>query len=89
MEFILECIGELLIEGFFELISNKKIKLIYRKLMLVTITLFYLFIICGLGIVAIKADELLAKIVLISATALLLFFLIKLWINIYKEKPLN
>lgn len=86
MEFIFEIIGTLFFEGCFYIVSNEKIKPLYRKLMLLVITLFYWLLIYGFVYIAIKVDIFLVKLIFIGTIFSFLYFLIKLWIKVYKKK---
>lgn len=87
MELLFEIIGTLSFEACFEIISNEKVKPIYRKLMLGVVTLFYSLLIYGFGYIAVKSEELIIKLFFIAIIVLLFFFLMRLWINVYKKKP--
>lgn len=86
MEFLFEIIGTLFFEACFEIISNQRVKPIYRKLILGVVTLFYSLLIYGFGYITVKSEELIIKLFFIVIIGLLLFFLIKLWINVYQKK---
>mgnify|MGYP003300306787 CR=1 FL=1 len=65
MEFIFEIIGTLFFEGCFYIISNDKIKMVYRKLVLLVITIFYLLLIYGFGCIVINVELLLIRFIFI------------------------
>lgn len=72
----------LLFDGCFDLISNEKISIAIRRIILGAITVCYLGLTVGITIV----DNLIVKTFLILVIALILRVLTKLWIKVCKNK---
>ncbi len=87
MELLLEFIFTIIFEGCFEVISNKKIKPSIRKVILLIISLFYLFLVIGIVLLAVKTPLVIGKIICIAVDIMIVFFIIKLWLKVLTEKP--
>ena len=84
MEIIFEALGEILLEGCFEIIKNKKNNIVIRALLLSGVTIIYSVLVIGSIILAIKATEIIAKIVLSIIGIIILAFLLKFYWRLYR-----
>ena len=87
MELLFEFIFTIIFEGCFEVISNEKIKPSIRKVILLIISLFYLFLVIGIVLLSVKTPLVIGKIIFIAVGIMIVFFLIKLWLKVFTEKP--
>lgn len=85
-EILFEILVTFLFEGCFEIISNKDINIVFRKILLAIVTIFYLFLICGFIALSINVRDIVIKIIFIGVIILISTFLIRLWRKIYKGK---
>ena len=85
MDMLLGIICAVLIDIAFALIRDENVKLIYRKLLLAIITVFYLILTYVLICLAIKVSELVATLAFSSIVLILLLYVIKLWKQVYKK----
>ncbi|MDY6228458.1 MAG: hypothetical protein SPH93_12500 [Clostridium sp.] len=86
MEVLLEFIFIIIFEGCFEVISNKKINPIIRRIVLLIVSLFYIFLVIGIGGLVVKVPLIIAKIIFIAVDIMIIFFIIKLWLKVYTVK---
>lgn len=86
MDLLLEILFIFLFDGCFEIISNKDVNIVLRKILLVVITIFYLCLILGFIYLSVNANEIVAKIFLIGVIILTTTILIRLWVKIYRDK---
>lgn len=86
MDLLLEILFTFLFEGCFEIIVDKNINIVFRKILLSIITVFYLGLILGFIYLSISISIILIKIIFIGVTILISTTLIRLWIRIYKDK---
>lgn len=89
MDFFLEVIFEFLLDYCFDIVNNEKIKPTIRKIFLLIITLLYCLLEFLFIFIALKTDDIFAKILFISSTIFILFLLVRLWIKVYKAKPFS
>ena len=86
MDLLLEILFTFLFDGCFEIISNKDVNIVLRKILLVIITIFYLCLILGFIYLSVNANEIVAKIFFIGVIILITTILIRLWVKIYRDK---
>lgn len=86
MEIFLEFLFDLFLDGCFDIISNKEINVLIRKIALVFFTLIYLGLIIGFLILIFKIKNIGIKILFILVTILIIMVLLKLWLKVYKSK---
>ena len=86
MDIVFEFLFMLLLDGCFEIISNKNINIIIRKIILAIVTLFYGGLIAAFTIITIKVQVIAIKILLALVTISLLALVFKLWFKVYKNK---
>jgi hypothetical protein len=86
MDLLFEILFEILLEGCFEIISNKNINIVFRKILLSIITIFYLSLILGFIYLSISVSNIFVKIIFIGVIILISNILIRLWIRIYRNK---
>lgn len=89
MEIIFEVLFTLLLEGCFDIVSNKKINIIIRIVILGMVSLFYFGLIIFFAMFLIKAELIVVKIIFTLVIILILALLIKLWLKIYKSKAIK
>lgn len=87
MDMLLGIICAVLIDIAFALIRDENVKPIYRKLLLAIITVFYLLLTYVLICLAIKVSELAATLAFSFIVLILLLYVIKLWMQVYKKQP--
>lgn len=88
MEFLIEILLDLVLEGSIEISSNKKVAPIIRYPLIALIVLFFAFVIIGLLIIGIFSlkDNIFSGIVIITVSIILLILSIIKFKNIYLEK---
>ena len=84
MEIIFEALGEILLEGCFEIIKNKKNNIVLRAILLSVITIIYSVLVIGLIILAVKATDIIAKIVLSILSIIILYLILKFYWRLYR-----
>lgn len=87
MDILLGIICAVLIEVSIEIIRCEKVNLIYRKLLLAIITVFYLLLTYALVCLAIKVSALAPSSAFIAIAIMFVLYLIKLWKQVYKKLP--
>ncbi|AYE33797.1 hypothetical protein [Clostridium septicum] len=86
MDIILEELFTLVLDGCFEIITNKKINSIIRKIVFWFITSFYMGIVIIFTMLAIKSNSIVVKIIYMVISMLFLLFFSRLGIKLYKNK---
>lgn len=87
MDFILEVILCIFLEALQAIANNKEVKFIYRFLALMVVSVFYLLIIWLFIYLSFFVVNNILIIIFFNAINLVLFcFLIKYWINLFKNK---
>ena len=88
MEVIFEFLYMLFIDGCFDIISNQKINILFRKIVLGIVTIGYLGLILAFAMLMIKIQSITIKMLLALVILLILAMLIKLWLKLYKNKAI-
>lgn len=88
MEIIFEFLYMLFIDGSFEIISNQKINIVFRSIVLGIITNIYLGFIFAFTMLIIKIQSIIIKLLFALVILLILSMLIKLWLKLYKNKAI-
>lgn len=85
MEALFEILFEVLFEGCFEIISNDRIDKVLRIVILFFVTTFYLSLIVGFVMIAIKSTVIM-KVVMGIISLGILIVLGRLWARLYRHR---
>lgn len=86
MNIFFELIGEFFLETCFERVSNKRLNIIHRIILLIFLTFIYSVLIILFVSLVFNSDKIFTKILYSVISSLILLFIIKLWCKAYKSK---